>query len=236
MKVFWLNWLLVLGAICWFASSIVLLVGYNKVTSFDESYYAGACIVRQVYILNANKTAVAFLDYLDPPRNFEMKQNVTILHNFDPRNTQKYMKLYYPVGSYVGCLVSPKGLSIQLEDDGAYFVSAIILYIVCALSLAFYAILQYFIYRRRLTYREFEDDDPADLTLYQNSTLMVPGLSQIKHDFSYAQKMLWSNQEKIEPSRFQELVDLQLKAIVTLAEGQEKEKFMREVYKTLKPL
>lgn len=237
MKMFLLNWILVGGALSWFVSSVILLIGYNKSTNFDESYFPGACLVRKVFIIDQNKSAVALLDYQDPPNHFKMIKNVTILKNANPVYVDRYMKLYYPLGKMVGCLVSPEGLSIQIEDAGNYFITAFCLYIFCAFSIAFYAILQYWIYRRRLVYRELDDDCQAqDLTLYQNSTKEVPGLEQVKKDFSYAQKMLWSHQEKINPNHFQELVDLQLKAIVTLSEGQEKEKFMRAVYKTIKAL
>lgn len=241
MRVFFLNWFLVIAAVFWFLSSVLILIGYNKTTTFDESYYPGACLVLNVFIIDGNKSAIALLEFKDKHKNLHLIENVTILHDYNWRLSYTYMENYYPVGGMVGCLVSPDGLSIYLEDAGEYFVASLILYLFCAIAIALYAILQYWIYRKRLLYRSLDTRmDPEDLTLYQNTVRIIPDLNMIKHDFSWAQKIMWSCRDRIETEKFKILVEMQMKAIVTYSEGfrsgGDLEKYCRLVYKTVKVL
>jgi hypothetical protein len=141
-----------------------------------------------------------------------------VAYDIPPEQKQSYVYNNYPLNSNVGCLreLQTNNLSIHLDIPYNLFIASFILYLMCAISVVIYATAQIMVHRKRLIYTELNDVHPHDMTLYQNaSTNLPPGLDECVTDFSHAQKILWKHKMAIPRETFQELVDIQVKAIIT---------------------
>lgn len=233
MRVYHLNWVLVASLILWTATTIILLIGCNTNNSFDNTHYVGACQVVNVYYYNDNKDTIAYFMHNNTHTKTIIYQNVSILHNYNPNTSVTYMNTFYPVDSYVGCLIFDNEILLYFKSVEVYFIVALVIFGIWVILITYYSIAQACMYKKRLSYQRFDDRDAQDLSLFQNAMLPVP-LERIKTDFAYAQKMLWDYADRIPTAEFEELRELQLKALVTIDLGGDKSKFMRAVSKTIK--
>tara|TARA_R110002072_G_scaffold45565_4_gene126788 strand:- start:94220 stop:94957 length:738 start_codon:yes stop_codon:yes gene_type:complete len=244
MRLFFLNWILVAGFCLWLVGSIILLVGYEKGLKSHEDYEAGTCKVDKIGF--ENDVSTIFLGVSNFVSGSGGEGNwIIVAKDIPVDQKQNYTNYHYPLNSNTGCLRNPYTniLSVTVDISYAIFIASFILYLISGLSIATYAILQVVVFKKRQGYSNMNggvDDvsEPSDLTLFQNSSHELPSFEKSKNDFAFAQKILWDHREQLDKELFRELINIQLKAIVTENAdytGQQN-KFQKSVYKEINKL
>jgi hypothetical protein len=255
MKIARFHLLILATGIFWFLGTAFLLVAYITEVDSTNSYVLGLCSVQSIFLSrNPGNSGSLTLNLFYRNPLGQLSDEVTVT-NSNFTYLVYLSQTTYSTGSTLPCFVDYWGyrgtsinntlvvelighLYLQLPQNNIYLLIAIWCFGMAFLTALIYAIMHYYIWRRRRVYRELDDAASgidSQVTLLENFDSDAKH-SKIMHSFPVAQNAFWMNMHLLSELETAELKDLQIRAIHNTDVKQFQERVFQLLRRKLKPV